>query len=110
MKKLLKTWILANAFSEGGVTYFINCYENEFNNYYNKKQHPYEADRITEYLKGLPSCIGLPFEYAEIKKLILSLDSTASERKLHRYTYYFFEIVGGIIYNEIILKNGNNDR
>lgn len=110
MKKLLKNWILANAFNEEGVTHFVNCYENEFNHYYNKKQHPNEAVRIAEYLKGLPSCIDLPFEYAEIRKLILSLDSEVSERTLHRYTHYFFEIVGGIIYSEIILKNGNNDR
>lgn len=110
MKKLLKTWILANAFNEEGVAYFVNCYEIEFNNYFNKKQYPNEAVRIAEYLKGLPSSIDLPFEYEDIRKLILSLDSNASERTLHRYTFYFFDIVGNILYNEIILKNDNNNR
>lgn len=110
MKKLLKNWILENAFIEEGVPNFVNCYESEFNHNFNKKQYPNEAVRVAEYLKGLPSCIDLPFEYSQIRKLILSLDSNASERTLHRYTFYFFDIVGSIIYNEIILKDVYNNR
>lgn len=47
---------------ESLVCMFFEYYENEFNSPFNKRRFPNEACRIGEYLKGLPSCINIPFD------------------------------------------------
>lgn len=47
---------------ESLVRMFFEHYENEFNFPCNKRRFPNEVWRIGEYLKGLPSCINIPFD------------------------------------------------
>lgn len=54
------------------VVYFFNCFDKEYNYDYNKCSYPNLQERITSYLRGLPSCIGIAFidyNIAEIGKL-----------------------------------------
>lgn len=53
----------------GKVVYFFDCFNKGYNYDYNKRCYPNLQARIAEYLKGLPSCIGIAFENYEIEQL-----------------------------------------
>ena len=78
------------------LTFFFDCFNEEFNHQYNKRCFPSLSDRIGEYLRGLPSCIAVDYWDDEILKLGLSwgvLDSTEG-RKADSFLYNFFSVLG----------------
>ena len=78
------------------LTFFFDCFEQEFNHQYNKRCFPSLSDRIGAYLRGLPSCCAVDYWNDEITKLGLSwgvLDSTEG-RKSEKFVATFFEVCG----------------
>lgn len=51
----------ADATDKEKVAYVFTCFEREYGNTYNKRIYPSEVVRLEQYLRGLPSCIGVEF-------------------------------------------------
>lgn len=56
----------------GKVMYFFETFNEAYNTEYEKRMYPNLQERISSYLRGLPSCIGIEYSnynIAEIGKL-----------------------------------------
>lgn len=51
------------------VDFFFYNFGEEYDNEYNKRYYPNLQARIAEYLKGLPSCIGIAFSNYDIEQI-----------------------------------------
>ena len=78
------------------LSFFFDCFNEEFNHPYNKRRFPCLSDRIGEYLRGVPSCCYVDIWNEDILKLGLSwgvIDSTEG-RKAEKFVENFFEVCG----------------
>lgn len=51
------------------VDFFFYNFGEEYNSDYEKRCYPDLQDRVAEYLKGLPSCIGIAFSDYDIEQI-----------------------------------------
>jgi hypothetical protein len=78
------------------LKFFFDTFNEEFNNQNNKRLYPNMADRIGQYLQGLPSCCNIDYWNDEIIKLGVSwcvLDQTEG-RKAEKFASNFFTMCG----------------
>lgn len=75
------------------VKYFFECFESEYNYEYNKKRYPNIQERISEYLKGLPSCIYVAFENYKIIEIGKSWGYCKTERKENEFINNWFSVI-----------------
>lgn len=54
------------------VDFFFYNFNEEYNSEYEKRRYPNLQVRIAEYLKGLPSCIGIAFSDYDIEQIVKS--------------------------------------
>lgn len=78
------------------LQFFFNCFEQEFNFQYNKRMFPSLAERIGEYLKGLPSCCNI--DYTDYNVLSLGVKwgvlSSTDDKKASKFLGKFFTMCG----------------
>ena len=73
------------------LQFFFDTFNEEFNDAYNKRLFPSLQMRISEYLRGLPSCISIDYWNCDILKLGLiwgvidSTDGRKAEKFLQNY-------------------------
>lgn len=78
------------------LQFFFDEFNEEFNYGYNKRRYPNFADRIGQYLAGLPSCCVVAYCRDEIITLGLFwgvLDQTEG-RRAEKFTSNFFAMCG----------------
>ena len=78
------------------LQFFFDTFEEEFNYQGNKRRFPNLAERIGEYLKGLPSCCDIDYYWNEIRLLGVKwgvLDSTEG-KKADKFCDNFFTMCG----------------
>lgn len=78
------------------LKFFFDCFNEEFNHAYNKRIFPRLADRIGNYLRGLPSCCNIDYTDYNILNLGLMwgvIDSREG-RKAEKFVNNFFEVCG----------------
>lgn len=78
------------------LTFFFDCFNEEFNYQYNKRRFPSLSVRIGEYLKGLPSCFSGFYCDADIITLGLTwgvIDSPEG-RKAESFLYNYWSVLG----------------
>ena len=78
------------------LKFFFDCFNQEFNHTYNKRIFPRLADRIGNYLRGLPSCCNIDYTDYNILNLGLMwgvIDSREG-RKAEKFVNNFFEVCG----------------
>lgn len=66
------------------INFFFDCFEKEFNYIQNKLRYPDLQERIAQYLKGLPSCISIPFSNYDIIELGKSWGLCKNEKQEDR--------------------------
>ena len=74
------------------LKFFFDNFNEEFNDQYNKRLYPNMAERIGQYLQGLPSCCNIDYWNDEIIKLGVSwgvLDQTEGW-KAEKFVSNFF--------------------
>lgn len=78
------------------LTFFFDCFNEEFNYQYNKRYFPSLSVRIGEYLKGLPGCFSGFYCDADIIALGLTwgvIDSPEG-RKAESFLYNYWSVLG----------------
>lgn len=75
------------------VAYFFDCFYKEFNDYNNQKRYPSTQTRIAEYLKGLPSCIGIAFSDYEIEQIGISWGNCKEGSNNSRFVDNWWDII-----------------
>jgi len=76
------------------VSMFFSCYEEEFNYEYNKIRFPNEADRIGDYLQGLPGCMNFDFYPEDIIKVGKSCGYCKTEKQCEKFVENWFTQLG----------------
>lgn len=78
------------------LQFFFDNFEEEYNNQYNKRRWPNLAERIGEYLMGLPSCCNIDYTYYNI--LLLGVKwgvlSSTEDKKADKFLKNFFTVCG----------------
>ena len=78
------------------LKYFFNIFNEEFNYQYNKRLFPNLAERIGEWLRGLPSCCNIDFKSYNILMLGVKwgiLNST-DDKKADKFLENFYNKCG----------------
>ena len=78
------------------LDFFISCFNEEFNNQYNKRRFPSLQERIGEYLQGLPSCFNVDFYEDDIIRLgiIWEVLKNEEDKKKGKFVANFFSVLG----------------
>ena len=84
---------IENASDKERVQYFFECFEDEYNYPYNKKRYPNMQERISEYLRGLPSCIYIAFENYKIAEIGKMWGYCKTERKEADFINNWFDYI-----------------
>ena len=50
-----------NATDKEKIDFVFKTFEDEYGNPYNKRTYPNERERLSQYLRGLPSCVNVAF-------------------------------------------------
>lgn len=87
------------------VAYFLDCFNNEYNYDYNKRCYPNLQERIAEYIKGLPSCIGIAFSDYEIAQIGKSWGYCKTDKQAAKFVDNWF---ANIAYRLLQLKEYYN--
>lgn len=78
------------------LQFFLTVFEQEFNHQYNKRMFPNLAERIGQYLQGLPSCCNIDYTYHSI--LLLGVKwgvlSSTDDKKAGKFLENFFTMCG----------------
>lgn len=77
------------------MRFFFDCFNEEYNNQYNKRLFPSLQNRIAEYLKGLPSCCDIDYWNDEIIKhgVIWGVLSSVDDKRAGRFAENWFNVV-----------------
>lgn len=78
------------------IKFFFDTFNKEFNYQYNKRLYPNMAERIGQYLRGLPSCCNIDYWDDEIIKLGISWGvlTSADDKKAEKFVSNFFTVCG----------------
>lgn len=78
------------------LQFFFDCFDEEYNFEYNKRRFPNLAERIGEYLQGLPSCCNIDYWNDEILNLGISWGVLKEKegRKAEDFISNFFRVCG----------------
>lgn len=74
------------------LQFFFDCFEQEFNYQYNKRRFPNLAERIGEWLRGLPSCCNIAYDNYSILMLGIKWGvlSSTEDKKADKFIENFF--------------------
>lgn len=75
------------------VAYFFEHFNKEYNNEYTKRCYPDTQTRIGEYLKGLPSCIGIAFSDYEIEQIGKSWGYCKTDKERAKFVDGWFDTI-----------------
>lgn len=89
----------------GKIVYFFETFNKEYNYDYNKLCYPNLQDRVAEYIKGLPSCIGIAFSDYDIEQIGKSWGCCKTDKQTAKFVNGWFD---AIAYRLIQLANYYN--
>lgn len=91
------------------INFVFECFINEYECKYNTKRLPNIQDRLADYLRGLPTCISLPYTHFDILQLAKELQEAEefSEQRQDRICSSFFNFIA---YHLIKLKDKNKPK
>ena len=75
------------------IRFFFDCFNQEFNYDYNRKRYPNFQVRISEYLRGLPSCMAIDYENTKIINIGVKWGFCNTERKKDQFLNNWFNMV-----------------
>lgn len=75
------------------ICYFFDSFEKEYNSAYEKRYYPRLQDRISAYLRGLPSCISIDFYNSDIVKIGKSWGYCGTPRKESAFINNWFDCI-----------------
>lgn len=75
------------------VSYFFDSFNAERNSAYDKRCYPNLQDRIAEYLKGLPSCIGIAFSDYDIEQIGKSWGYCKTDKQVAKFVDNWFDTI-----------------
>ncbi len=78
------------------LKFFFDNFNEEFNDQYNKRRFPNMAERIGQYLQGLPSCCGVAYWWDEVKRLgfVWGVLSSVDDPKAQKFCDNWFTMCG----------------
>lgn len=76
------------------VAYFFECFTQEFDFDYNRRRYPNTAERIGEYLQGLPSCCSVAFSDWDIEQQGKKWGFCGGAKKSARFVANWWRILG----------------
>ena len=76
------------------VAYFFACFAKEFDFDYNRRRWPNMAERIGEYLQGLPSCCSIAFSNWAIEKQGREWGYCGDAEKAARFIADWWRVMG----------------
>lgn len=78
------------------LKFFFDTFNEEFNHKYNKRRFPCLAERIGDYLRGLPSCFAVTYWNDEILKtgLIWGVIDSTDGKKAEKFLNNWFDMIG----------------
>lgn len=79
------------------IKFFLDTFNESHNYDYNKKCCPSLRMRISDYIQGLPGCISVHYEYADIIRLSKEFDGYKSNAKESYYCNNWFKILADCI-------------
>ena len=79
------------------IEFFLNSFDEEYNNEWEKKSHPSLKLRISEYLKGLPGSISTHYYYHDIIRLSKEFEGYKSKAKEAYFCNKWFDILAACI-------------
>lgn len=75
------------------INYFFECFDKEYNDSYYKRLYPNLQERVKEYIKGLPSCIGLPYSNYKIEEIGKSWGYCKTEKQRVNFVGNWFNVI-----------------
>lgn len=75
------------------IRFFFDCFNQEFNYDYNRKRYPNFQVRISEFLRGLPSCMAIDYENYAIIKIGEKWGYCNTERKKDAFLENWFNMI-----------------
>lgn len=80
---------------EERIRLFFDYFRAEFDNDFTRRRWPVEAERVGQYLQGLPSCIDIDFaDYAIIERGRAFGYDLSTERKQAEFCRNWFKVCG----------------
>lgn len=70
---------------EEKIDYFFDCFHDEHDGPYERKIYPTEAERIADYLRGLPACCKIAYENYSIIQLGKSWGYCKNEKQENNF-------------------------
>lgn len=75
------------------IDYFFGAFENEYNSAHEKRYYPKLQDRVSAYLRGLPSCIAIDFCNSDIAEIGKSWGYCGTPRKESAFIENWFDCI-----------------
>ncbi len=76
------------------LQYFADCFGDEFNHEYNKRLYPNIAERIGNYLQGLPSVCSVDYWHYDIIQIGKKWGFCQTEKKAETFCDHWFTQLG----------------
>lgn len=76
------------------VAYFFECFTQEFDFDYNRRRYPNTAERIGEYLQGLPGCCSVAFSDWAIEQQGRAWGYCGDAKKSARFVANWWRVLG----------------
>lgn len=82
-----------NMSDKEAINYFFECFNAEYNSSYNRRICPNYQERITEYIKGLPSCFNADFCDFNIINIGKSWGYCKTDKQAAKFAYDWFNVL-----------------
>lgn len=82
----------ADATDKEKVAYVFTCFEREYGNAYNKRIYPNECERLSQYLRGPPSCVNVAFTDYDIIQIGKSWGFCKTSKAEDRFVEKWFDV------------------
>lgn len=82
-----------NMCDKEAINYFFECFNKEYNNNYNKRLYPNLQERISQYIQGLPTCIGIAFTDYDIEQVGKTWGYCQTEKQKENFINNWFSVI-----------------
>jgi len=78
------------------VKFVLDTFSSEYSNEYNRKRWPNDQDRITQWLRGVPSVINISVDYDDIANWLIVwgvLPENYTEKQYYKHVNNWFSVI-----------------
>lgn len=75
------------------VSFFFDSFNEEYNSAYDKRCYPNLIDRISNFIQGLPTCIGVAFSDYDIIQIGKSLGYCKTDKQAAKFVDNWFDTI-----------------